>query len=53
MTLATFETIASDLDAQVSYLLRRCLKAEGKDPDDTEAMVALVNEMQEYASPRV
>ncbi len=40
MTQATFDTIASDLDAQVSYLLRRCLLAEGKDPHDAEARVA-------------
>ena len=27
---STWKQIASDLDAERSYLLRRCLKAEGK-----------------------
>ena len=31
--LPTWERIANDMDAQRSYLLRRCLVAEDKAPD--------------------
>ena len=45
--LPTWKTIAGDLDAQGAYLLRRCLVAEGKDPNDRDAMAALMTEVQE------
>lgn len=47
MTKTSFETIARDLDAECSYLLRRCLIAEGKSPSDHEARAALLAEVQE------
>lgn len=46
---SSYRTIVSDLDAQQGYLLRRCLKAEGKDPDDVDAMLALIGDVQEAA----
>jgi len=45
--LPTWETIAGDLDAQCSYLVRRCLVAEGKDPDGQDAWAALMTEVEE------
>ncbi len=47
-TTSTWKPIANDLDAERGYLLRRCLKAEGKDPDDREAMVGLVTDAEDY-----
>lgn len=47
MTKTSFETIARDLDAECSYLLRRCLIAEGKSLSDHEARAALLAEVQE------
>lgn len=44
--LPSWEQIASDLDVEVGYLLKRCLRAEGKDIDDTEAMIALITDAQ-------
>ena len=42
----TWEQIAKDKDAECSYLLRRVLKAEGRDPDDPEALAALTAEAE-------
>ena len=47
--LPSWKTIASDLDVECAYLARRCLEAEGKDPDDRDAMVALLAYAQEAA----
>ena len=44
---STWKQIASDLDAERSYLLRRCLKAEGK-AGDPEAMVALLADAESH-----
>lgn len=49
----TWEQIAKERDVEVGYLVRRLLKAEGKDPNDAEAMVALISEMEEHAGKRV
>ncbi len=46
----TWEQTAKDKDAECSYLLRRCLKAEGegRDPDDPEALAALVADVESH-----
>lgn len=46
--LPSWKQIANQKDVEVGYLLLRCLKAEGKDPDDTKAIVALLREMEEH-----
>jgi hypothetical protein len=51
--LPTWKQIADQKEMEVSYLLRRCLKAEGKDPDDAEALVAIISDAQEWASTQV
>ena len=51
--LPSWGTIASDLDAQCSYLLRRCLVAEGKDPDDLDALREIVGDAQDAAREMV
>lgn len=43
-----WRTIAGDLDAQCSYLLRRCLAAEGNE-GDAAAMLALVADAEDVA----
>ena len=42
-----WQAIAQDLERQVAYLLRRCLLAEGNDPDDLAAMEALVADAED------
>ena len=42
----TWEQIAKDKDAECIYLLRRTLKAEGWDPDDPQALAALVADVE-------
>lgn len=44
-----WKAIAEDLGAQVAYLLRRCLVAEGNDPDDQAAMEALIADAEDAA----
>lgn len=39
--------VARDLEGQMGYLLRRCLVAEGNDPNDVEAMVALITDVED------
>ena len=43
-----WKTIAQDLDAQCSYLLRRCLAAEGNE-GDAAAMLALVADAEDIS----
>jgi len=45
--LPTWEQIAKDYEGQCSYLLRRCLVAEGKDPDDLDALREIVGAAQD------
>lgn len=43
--------IASDFDAEVSYLLRRLLIAEGRDPSPEERAVVLAEMEQAIRQP--
>ena len=47
--LPTGKTIASEIDTQRSYSLRRCLTAERKDPDGLETMQAMAGAPQKAA----
>ena len=47
--LPTYEQIASDLDAQASYLARRVLLAEGHAPDDQDALREIIGDAQNAA----
>jgi len=47
--LPSWQTIASDLDAQGSYLARRCAVAEGHDPNDLDALREIIGAAQESA----
>ena len=51
--LPGWETIAGDLDAQASYLARRCLVAEGHAVDDLDALREIVGDAQNAAREMV
>jgi hypothetical protein len=58
--LPTYQQIANDYEGQCSYLISRCLKAEGKDPDDVDALREIVGAAMDasessgcYARPAV
>ena len=50
--LPTYERIAEDYELQNSYLIRRCLVAEGKDPNDVDAMTEIIGAAQDAADAR-
>ncbi len=47
--LPTWETITGELEAECSFLMKRCLVAEGKDPDDLDALREIVGAAQDAA----
>ena len=51
--LPTWEAIVGSLEVEVGYLTRRCLKAEGKDPDDFDALREIVGAAQDAGLGRV
>lgn len=44
-----WQAIAKDYEGQVSYLLRRCLVAEGNERDDVAAMEALIADAEDVS----
>jgi len=47
--LPSWKRIAEGYEAECSYLLRRCMKAEGKDADDLAALQEIVGAAQDAA----
>jgi hypothetical protein len=51
--LPTWEQIAKDQDVQIGFLARRCAVAEGKDPQDVDALREILGAAQDFARERI
>ena len=47
--LPSWQIIAEDHERECNYLLRQCLVAEGRDPDDLDALREIVGAAQDAA----